>query len=491
LLVSSILPGLISIIVLIPAFGQFYTKYFIMSVLNDEKYMRAQEAGIYSLVDNVFFYPRSVLVQHIGAPALELGVFVVLTAIFTAYAIDRATPRRALRRLARFGYEFAVLALAIAIPLLLLTFDPSKSAVVAGVVVVPAVLAVTLFGAALWPQQRFNRHGASHFTRIARQLHRISDITSALRAWLPSSAQTLGAIGTLLITAGVGTFLIQSKSSQYTAPRADLVRINELNNRIVNYTLENEITKPQFSIDRIVDYLFPGSLDVTAVERFGTPLQFKGGLGFDSYGFNGAPRDVALKLVQQSDIMVLTDPVLGRDAPYPMNAKIAEYWDELAVWTKQNRVVLISTEILGIPHRAFVKPLIRLQGISAGWITSAGITISLPGGELSRWPLIILKGEMNPEILGGIPHLRTVALDAETGQSGVALPSTLKLLGSRYEITIDTRPLPPDITVPITIALTFDRFFVPKRLGINADTRELVMLAPEIKELVAPTADQP
>jgi hypothetical protein len=42
-----------------------------------------------------------------------------------------------------------------------------------------------------------------------------------------------------------------------------------------------------------------------------------------------------------------------------MNTKIKEYWDELWEWTNQNRVLLFSTEIYGIPYRVFVRPLPR------------------------------------------------------------------------------------------------------------------------------------
>ena len=37
-----------------------------------------------------------------------------------------------------------------------------------------------------------------------------------------------------------------------------------------------------------------------------------------------------MKLVQDSDIVVLTDPILGREfSHYPMDTKIGEYWSDL------------------------------------------------------------------------------------------------------------------------------------------------------------------
>ena len=54
-----------------------------------------------------------------------------------------------------------------------------------------------------------------------------------------------------------------------------------------------------------------------------------------------------------SDVIVLTDPVVGRPG-FPMDQKITEYWDEMAAWTRANRVLLYSTVIFGVPHQVYV-----------------------------------------------------------------------------------------------------------------------------------------
>jgi hypothetical protein len=66
-------------------------------------------------------------------------------------------------------------------------------------------------------------------------------------------------------------------------------------------------------------------------------------------------REDALRLLTESDVIVLTDAVTDRSHPYPMNAKIKEYWDDLWQWTNQNRSLLYTTEIFGIPYRVFVR----------------------------------------------------------------------------------------------------------------------------------------
>jgi hypothetical protein len=77
--------------------------------------------------------------------------------------------------------------------------------------------------------------------------------------------------------------------------------------------------------------------------------------GHSVYGIFATPREDALRLFADSDVIVLTDAVTDRSQPYPMNTKIKEYWDELWQWTNENRVLLFSTEIHGIPYRVFVR----------------------------------------------------------------------------------------------------------------------------------------
>jgi hypothetical protein len=457
--------GFVSLLILLPALKGLYEKYIVAHLLTDEKTMRAKEVGVESLGDYIFFYPKSLLIDHLGPATVAIGLGALL---FATVLLVRDRPAAPLAL--RLGYglrlQFATLVLATVVPLILLTADPSKSPVVADIAVVPVILLATYLTAALCVGPK---------------------ATAALPILASPRWRTPG-LGLVLLVIGIGAFFRDAVTDQHVMPRLALDRVNIVNDRIVRYALENDLTKPRFSIDRIVDYLFPGTLDVAAVEHFGAPLHFRSGLGFDKYGFDGAPRDAALKIVHESDIIVLTDPVLDRDAPYPMNAKIGAYWDELAAWTKQNRSLLISAEIQGIPYQVFVKPLVTLQGISAGWITNSGITIKVGADDLNRWPVIVFTGEINTQALGGVPHPRALAV-APIGGAGAELPATLKQDGPHYEIAIDARSLGSQSASPVKIALTFDRFFVPKDIGISSDTRKLVVQAPQSKELVAPGKD--
>jgi hypothetical protein len=223
-----------------------------------------------------------------------------------------------------------------------------------------------------------------------------------------------------------------------------------------------------------------GTIELDAFERFRRRLKFRKGLDYD---FMPTPRDIALKIVADSDIVILTDPVLGRDQPYPMNAAIREYWEDMRKLATQRGTLLISRDIVGIAHQVFVRPPVKVLGASAGWVTSAGITLEVDANDLQRWPFIYIEGEANFDVLGGKPAPHADTLDP-AGNLGTPLPAALKQAGHRYEVGIDARGA-VQTTGPLKIHLTFDRYFVPSKFGINSDARELVVMAPTKRELRA------
>jgi hypothetical protein len=122
-------------------------------------------------------------------------------------------------------------------------------------------------------------------------------------------------------------------------------------------------------------------------------------------------------------------------------------------------------------------PTAKIEGASAGWITSAGLSIEVDADHLRRWPVIILDGTAIYDVLGGVPGVQAAFVDG-TGHLGGAIPASLGRTDQAYKIVIDTRGAQPPTLGRVTIRLPFDRFFVPSKLGINADIRELVVFAP-------------
>jgi hypothetical protein len=138
----------------------------------------------------------------------------------------------------------------------------------------------------------------------------------------------------------------------------DLGRITWLNESIARYALAGGNPSPSISFDRVVDYLNLGTVRLVGYERFGRLLDLQPRFGHGQYGIFATPRDEALKLIADSDIVVLTDPLRERTQPYPMNARIREYWEELRKSVDSSHIVLLSTDISNVPHKVFVRTMI-------------------------------------------------------------------------------------------------------------------------------------
>jgi hypothetical protein len=452
-----------------------YNYYVVGHVLGEEKFIRAHELGIYTLSDHLWYYPKSILFTHIGSFALWLSVGIFLISIAAALLIDRVTPAVLLIRAHRFHSEFIALGLATLIPLAILTINVAKSPVVGGIIVVPIALALILFCAAIWPR-----------TEITMQWPTWSVWTKAIpqttaRGW---RIPTVSIIAMLAMAIGLQNFISKSLSSRLPAPLVDLEQITLLAKTIAGYAQENGLTEPTMSSDRIVDYQNIGTVKLFSIELLHRNLNIDPRFGHGAYGIFATSREDAMRLFADSDIIVLTDPVTDRLVPYPMNTKIKEYWDELSKWTAQNRVLLFSTRIFGIPYRVFVRPLAKMTGLSEGWITSEGVSLEANANVLAKYPFIVLEGKADYAVLGGVPQPHAVLVDPG-GRQGADLMTTIKRTDQSYQIIIDTNSLARPSNGPVTIQLTFDRYFVPSKLGMNTDTRDLVLRTPTKHELHA------
>jgi hypothetical protein len=296
-----------------------YGYYMIGHVLGEEKYIRAHELGLYSISDHLLYYPKSILVRHVG----------LLAWLIAGWSLwrNRVAASEMLGRLRPFGHEFIALGVAVLIPVAALTANVAKSPVVGGIVTVPILLAMVLFGAALWPRG----------TVIE-----------------PTRARAIS-VSAVAMAIALAAFAIRGTSSKDVAPRADLERITLLARSIATYAAENNLDRLSMSTDRVVDYQNVGTTRLASIELLHRHLDVDGLLGHGAYGIFATSREDALRLLAESDVIVLTDPVTDRSHPYPMNTKIKEYWGELWQWTNENRVLLFSTEIFGIPYRVFAR----------------------------------------------------------------------------------------------------------------------------------------
>lgn len=319
---------------------QIYNYYVVGHVIGEEKDIRAHMLGLFSLIDHGFYYPISVYREHLRWPTAALMAFIVVVA--GAFFRTPLPMMVSTRRLKRFGLDLAVLGFAGIFPIVTLTANTAKSSVVGGIIVVPIILFFTLLCAIIWqgrrpalPEQTADAAGTagSSGDRLARFRH-------------------AGVIAAVVL--GLSCFATRGLTPPDPRPASDLRRVTEINDVIDRYLIQYSPPRPTISIDRVTDYLNLGTVILFGFERYHRLIELSPNFGHSIYGIFAVPRDVAMTLFMDSDIIVLTDPIRGRSG-YPTDGKIVEYWHEVDVWTRQNRTLLYSTELFGVPHAVYVR----------------------------------------------------------------------------------------------------------------------------------------
>jgi len=334
-----------------------YNYYVIGHVIGVEKYIRADQFGLHGLLDHVFHYPKSVS-EHLGRSVFIVLSILSATALISAYRFDHAWTHRVLARLHRYRAEYFALGLMIVVPIVVLTLNVHKSPLVGNIVLIPLILTFALVLGAV------GRHAAPPLGKDVEArwpwFLRLTSSQPVERIWTAASKHSAKAIITTFVAVALlTTFATRGLSYKDPTSQSDYAAITQLNTAIGHYVIDNKLLKPTFSIDRVVGYLNWGTLRLGNFEVLRTWIDFDPRFGAGSYGIFATPREVALKLIKDSDIVVLTDPVQARDPTLPIDRKIIEYWDELDAWTRRNRVLLTSADVYGVPHRVYVRDLDR------------------------------------------------------------------------------------------------------------------------------------
>jgi hypothetical protein len=420
-----------------------------------EKDIRARQFGIFSLADHLLFYPRSILMDHLGQSFLWVCA-ISLTGALTARFFLKATrivPRPQEGDGEAFWYEILFLFATICGPILLLTIDISKSPVIGGIVGVPTALLVVAIVA--WIAKA--DYGGDTRTR---------------------SYQVL--LGSSFLVVLVGVFNLFSGLSGHaveTVQHRELERVADLDRWLVNYALDHNWRRPAISFDVIHHWFCSYAIVASGFEQTREFVDFRPGLANGS-DIMGVDRSEALSLLANSDFIMLT--TLPKEGIYPFFQKVSAYWPDLKEWADKNRILACRVPFDEGTVMVYVRPSAQVSQVSGGWITSKGIWISAARADLEKFPQIRLGGRAHPFL----PKIPTVSASVETETGPIVLPASFRLVGKRYEIHIDATAIKDIPSDPVRVSLKSDTFFVPKKLGINADTRELVVLAPDRVELL-------
>jgi hypothetical protein len=139
-------------------------------------------------------------------------------------------------------------------------------------------------------------------------------------------------------------------------------------------------------------------------------------------------------------------------------------------------VPLRNFRFFGGEVTVFSRPSIRIEGNDGGWITSAGLSLVGSTDVLRFRPEIDIRGSNAAlHYTGRMPGIK-----AELELRGCRprpIPARLTAEGDYYRLVLVVpQDVPPCTTARIHVS--FDTFFVPSKIGLNGDARELVMMAP-------------
>jgi len=430
--------------------------YYVTAHIFIEKDLRAREFGVFDLAGHLLYYPRSILMDHLGPPFL-LASAISIAGAFVARLLVKSkcfASKPITRCKEKFLLEVIFLLGAVLGPVVVLTVDISKSPVVGGIVGVPSALLVV----ALVARLTTNSDGLEYL--ITRKV--------------------VLACGVLIFVFGLSNqFRLATRHSPEYSQRRDLERTAELSKWIVNYANEHNWKRPGISTDVISQWLLAYAISASGYEQTRQFIELRQMLGGSLMGVD---RPEALSLLAHSDFVILTTQ--QKVGLYPFYENIRKYWNDLKAWADENMYPARTVPFDNFTATIYVRPTATVSGLSGGWITSYGLSVDAPRAALRRFPIIRLCGSCD---YSRLQKILTVAATIETEGDYLAVPASLRRSDDSYEIRIDTSSITLPLSDRIHTHVSFDSFFVPKNLGINDDTRELVAPAPNEVELIQAT----
>jgi len=480
-LVNGLLAATVTGVLVLPfALAQFralYGYYFVGVVTSDEKWLRAREFGIFTLTDHLTFYARSVLRDHAGwaFTLTSLGLLCLAGLRARGRTVDASAPEQ-VRRQGDAWWTVCFIVCVAAGAYAILTAAISKSPLVGNVFVGLTVPLLWLAIAGIRPEEG--------------------------RRWEGSRWVAVGL--TVIIAGGALTFVQRcARRSTISLPSAEMASYLDAIDAIVNASKALGMRSPTISFDEVREFFHVSVVKVLAWDRHGIVLQPQAGLGAIQIGLPAIPREQALADLARSDFAVLgADRERGAgDRLYPVNRSLQQWSRDLLAWASTNMIPIHDAEFFGRRVTVFARPSVACDVASGAWITGDGIRCRALGAALRRRPILEFRGTAYPRYLRGTPTARASVRVA--GFASLTTPGSANLMAScDYRTGEERDAVQPysvrcalcSVSIPddslTTIEVTFDRNFVPRAIGLNADERALVVQLSEAPQLEQPNGSE-
>jgi hypothetical protein len=464
---GTLLVGVMVAAVLVPVLWRkrdaLWVYYVVGTQLGDEKEVRATEMGINSQLDHWLYYAQSAARDHAGKVFLGLGVL-GLGAALVGWRLARRLPVASLTPDGPAGgvstrSVCVFLGALLAVPYAILTYTVSKSPVVGNILIVPVL------GFLLLPMMTLVRRLAPNQPRA---------VTVGLKT-----------LAFVAVAAGLASQVrFHSRHHFWAQHRADAEQVVALHDAIVKYSSEYELKAPSYATDMVVDYLFADAINAWAYEKHNLLLGTNQCVGGDLMQVD---EKFILDGIRKSDIVVLSNGSAYAQSVYPFNRRMETLRPRVRAYCEQELIHVKSFLVRDSNLELYVRPQVVVHGESGGWVTSKGLSVTSRGEMLRRAPTIELCGQIVLAPMGKVPGV-SVTLQCE--KAAIAVPATMDVTGDQYRLRF-TLPVDQMPAGAVEIFVKFDRYFVPRDLGINEDARQLVVRWPsEVKALCQGSSGQ-
>lgn len=428
--------------------ANFYGYYMVGHFVNNEKYVRAQMAGVINLASNLLFYPIVVVKSHIGILAGSLCLLLIGISIYGFI-------KNKFRIKYRISFKEAAVFLIICIlaPLLALTFDLSKSGIVAGIMVPP------IFWLVFWIF-----------------IHALGK-----QPWLGWRKDVIPALSAIIISLGIINYAYYFVKHDQLYERG-LDQITKMYDDIGSYFYTVQKEQINFAADQVNDYLNLNVLTVLFYEKHNILLNSRMTLGTTLFALN---LEQALEALQESDVFIANLNDYEREDAYPFNVSIRSIRPQLKEYAERVFISLGDYDFKGSTYRVYIRPIIQIWGGTGDkWITDQGIFLRIPAQITQPISKIILQGTADFTYL--LPKkLKVFAFMTTNTGTRVNVPVTFTAIKSNYKIVLALAKQEANILSNIrNIRLKFSDYFIPEQHGISVDQRRLVLRIPTRQEIV-------
>jgi hypothetical protein len=396
-----------------------WSYYGLLHLTGSEKYIRAAELNVYDLYGHLAFYPKSIVLDHLGRS------FLILTMVLfcVAYVLRRlglSAPQEADEAIPRAVPAFFFLATAIAAPLIVLNLDISKSQVVGGIVGVPVALAVALAIFAI------SSAGASGNRRAA-----------------PSQKLCVILASVSLIVGSWNQFSHLTRTGPFHNRRAEVAQLMQMYDTIGHYV---ETTgwrhKPTWSANMISDTIHYLSVSVCYFEKRNVLIPMQGLLARNVFAME---RNEVLKELELTDILVLGDTSerFPLNEHYPIHETLTPLTDVLEQWAQRHLVLLTRTSsAVGRGYTVYVRPGAKVAGLKDDrCIPAHGVRLTADSRVVRQRPLWI--AQVAPARAG----VRAPQMEASLFRGNLPatpVPVQVRRNGDTWSVVLDFR----ECTVP-------------------------------------------